>query len=96
MGKTQQKAVVRLSKSLVMYMWHYLQKKNLFAYFTVLLGLIFTGVFQPIFDFQDNFNGTRGTYFKGMLPTHHKNKPWNFTLEEMPDLKGEWDERDDW
>ena len=86
---------VRLSKTFVMYLWEFLQKRNLFGYFTVLLGLIITGVLQPVFDYQDGYEGSRGTYYKGMLPVHHKRIPWGFTLEEMPDLYGEWVEHKD-
>lgn len=88
MAKGQKKAVVRLSKTFVKYIWDHLQKKNLFGYFTVLLGLIISGIFQPLFNFQDRYEGSRGTYMKGMLPVHHKGKPWGFTPEEIPDLKG--------
>ena len=95
MAKGQKKAVVRLSKTFVKYIWDHLQKKNLFGYFTVLLGLIISGIFQPLFNFQDRYEGSRGTYMKGMLPVHHKGKPWGFTPEEIPDLKGEWDAHKD-
>ena len=59
--------------------------------FAVLLGLLYGGFLQPLITFQDGYNGSRGTFFKGMLPVHHKGIPWGFTIEDMPDLKGEWD-----
>ena len=95
MGKQIQKKLMRMTRSMVLYMWSYLQQKNLFGYFTVLLGLIIARILQPVFDYQDSYEGSRGTYWKGMLPVHHKSTPWGFTLDDMPDLKGECDERTD-
>lgn len=61
------------------------------ALVAILIGLLTTGALKRtgIFTWIDKYEGSRGTFFKGMFPATHEAEPWGFTLKEMPDLTGE-------
>jgi hypothetical protein len=48
-------------------------------------ALASTGVFALL----DSYQGSRGQFFKGMLPAMHVGTPWNFSEDQIPDLSGQ-------
>lgn len=61
------------------------------ALVAIFVGAIFSGALKAsgFFKYVDSFEGARGTFFKGMFPAMHEGQPWGFTLEQMPNLKGQ-------
>jgi len=59
------------------------------ALIAIFVGLATNGALKPLAVFMDSYEGSRGTFFKGMIPSMHGDEPWGFTLEEIPDLSGE-------
>mmetsp|Transcript_20896 Transcript_20896/g.25338 ORF Transcript_20896/g.25338 Transcript_20896/m.25338 type:complete len:95 (+) Transcript_20896:116-400(+) len=50
------------------------------------IGFLTTEHADPIFKFADAYDGSRGTFFKGMFPRLHKHTPWKFTHEDLSKL----------
>mmetsp|Transcript_11134 Transcript_11134/g.12754 ORF Transcript_11134/g.12754 Transcript_11134/m.12754 type:complete len:375 (+) Transcript_11134:169-1293(+) len=63
----------------------------LVAILAVGIGFLTTEYAKPVFKFIDQFEGSRGTFFKGMMPAFQEHEPWGFTHEELGklNLKGE-------
>lgn len=58
------------------------------ALLAVLVGLISSGVLVDygIVQAMDAYQGSRGTFFKGMNPFLHQGTPWGFTEDQIPNL----------
>lgn len=63
----------------------------LVALFAIFIGALISGALKQtgVFRWADAFEGSRGTFLKGMFPAMHEGTPWGFTLEEIPDLTGQ-------
>lgn len=59
----------------------------------ILVGLLLSGAIEKTGAFRalDQFEGSRGFFFKGMFPALHEGAPWGFTHDQMSalDLSGE-------
>lgn len=51
------------------------------------LGFMTTEHSLPVKKFVDEFDGSRGQFFKGMIPAFHAHTPWGFTHEELAKIK---------
>eukprot|EP00928_Gymnodinium_smaydae_P053657 TRINITY_DN37598_c0_g1_i1.p1 TRINITY_DN37598_c0_g1~~TRINITY_DN37598_c0_g1_i1.p1 ORF type:complete len:394 (-),score=64.91 TRINITY_DN37598_c0_g1_i1:197-1309(-) len=63
----------------------------LVALLAILVGALMSGALKQtgFFRWVDKFEGSRGTFFKGMFPVMHEGTPWGFTVDEIPDLTGQ-------
>ena len=60
------------------------------AVVATLLGLLTSGVlskYTPIFVWLDQYETSRGQYFKGLFPATHRDVPWGYTFEELRETK---------
>jgi len=57
--------------------------------FAIAIGLVFSGSLKRtgFHRWVDNYEGSRGYFFRGMMPALHEDAPWGFNLKDIPDLR---------